>query len=540
MNRYNNSLHSFNLIDKMRKLYFLLFLCLIPFLSGAQDLYDINKIREIKVRFAESNWDVILDSLKQAGNDDRLMGAVTIDGMVYDSVGVRYKGNSSYFNTRQQKSSKLPFNIKADYVRKKQRFKGDYKSLKLSNVFRDPSFLREAMAYEIAGKYMPAPRANFVKLYVNDKYIGLYNNTESIDKKFLKDKYAENKGVLLKCDPNWHAKPKKGCLKGEKASLMHQGDDPECYYGNYELKTKTGWKDLIELTKTLTEEPKKVHEILNVDQTLWMHAYNNVLVNLDSYSGKLCHNYYLYRDSFGVFQPMVWDMNMAFGGFRHDGTGTALSNEKLQQLSPFIHYKSPNRPLISQLLSNPLNRKVYIAHIRTILNENFKPGAFERRLNEVHRLIDFQVQQDNNKLYTHEGFKQNLKVTAKAGKSNIIGLLELMDARANYLREHPLLKKVPPTLSNVRHTKATDKVTIMANATNAETVFVMFRAKPHAPFKRFRLLDSGADGDQTAGDGIYSMELDGGVGAQYYVIGENEKSAALSPERAAFEFYKVE
>jgi len=524
----------------MRKLYFFLFLCLIPFLSDAQDLYDINKIREIKVRFAQPKWDVILDSLKQAGNDDRLLGSVTIDGMLYDSVGVRYKGNSSYFNTRQQKSSKLPFNIKSDFIRDNQRFQGDYKSLKLSNVFRDPSFLREAMAYEIAGKYMPAPKANFVKLYVNDRYLGLYNSTESIDKKFLQDKYAEKDGIFIKCDPNWHAKLKKGCIKGEKASLMYQGDDPECYQGNYELKTKEGWKDLIELTKTLNQQPEKVQEILNVDQTLWMHAYNNVLVNLDSYSGKLCHNYYMYRDSFGVFQPMVWDMNMAFGGFRHDGTGTALSNEKLQELSPFIHYKSPNRPLISQLLANPLYRKIYIAHMRTILNENFKPGAFERRIKEVHRLIDAQVQQDKNKLYTHEDFKLNLKQSTKAGKSNIIGLLELMDARATYLRDHPLLKKTPPALSNVRHTKSTDKVTVMANATNVETVFVMFRTKPHAPFKRFRLLDGGEDGDQTAGDGIYSMAIEGASGAQYYIIGENEKSAAVSPERAAFEFYKVE
>ena len=70
--------------------------------------------------------------------------------------------------------------------RKSKPFKGGYKTLKLSNVFRDPSFLREVMSYEIGGNYMPASKANYAKVYVNGLYLGLYNNTESVDKIFLK------------------------------------------------------------------------------------------------------------------------------------------------------------------------------------------------------------------------------------------------------------------------------------------------------------------------------------------------------------------
>ncbi len=85
----------------MRKLIPLLFsiLFVASSLSG-QDLYDLMQVREVKVRFQQRNWDVILDSLKQLGNDDRLIGQVTIDGVLYDSVGIRYKGNSSYFSVR--------------------------------------------------------------------------------------------------------------------------------------------------------------------------------------------------------------------------------------------------------------------------------------------------------------------------------------------------------------------------------------------------------------------------------------------------------
>ncbi|MFK7931981.1 MAG: hypothetical protein AB8G22_00645, partial [Saprospiraceae bacterium] len=106
----------------------------------AQDLYDIYSVKDVKITFADDNWAFLLDSLKDDGNDHRILADVSLNGVVYKDVGVRYKGNSSFYNTRKSESTKLPFNIKANYTKKKQRFKGGYKTLKLSNVFRDPSF----------------------------------------------------------------------------------------------------------------------------------------------------------------------------------------------------------------------------------------------------------------------------------------------------------------------------------------------------------------------------------------------------------------
>ena len=130
----------------------------------AQDIYDVRSVKDVKIKFEFDDWKNQLNDLKEAGNNERLIGTVTLNGTRYDSVGVRYKGNSSYFNVRNTGSSKLPFNIKINHTKKKQKLPGGFTSLKLSNVFRDPSFLREVLAYEIAGKYMPAPRANYVRV----------------------------------------------------------------------------------------------------------------------------------------------------------------------------------------------------------------------------------------------------------------------------------------------------------------------------------------------------------------------------------------
>ena len=62
----------------------------------AQSFYDIGTLQEIKIVFSQSNWDYMLDTAK-SGNEGYLMAqTVTINGTVFDSVGVKYKGNSTY------------------------------------------------------------------------------------------------------------------------------------------------------------------------------------------------------------------------------------------------------------------------------------------------------------------------------------------------------------------------------------------------------------------------------------------------------------
>jgi CotH kinase protein len=524
-----------------RNLLLSLFLLFAIPLFG-QDLYDVHKVTEVKLELEVERWDQCLDSLKELGHDDRVIGKVTVDEVFYDSIGARYKGNSSYFNVRNSESSKLPFNIKANCVKEKQRFSEKYKSLKLSNVFRDPSFVREVLSYEIAGKYMPSPRANFAQLYVNDQYLGLYNNTESVDKDFLQTHFGFKKGTLIKCDPTWHAAEIEGCPKGDKASLMYLGEDSLCYYNLYEMKSNYGWNDLIQLTKILNQEFDRIEEILNVDQVLWMHAFNNVVVNLDSYTGRLCHNYYLYRDSFGIFHPILWDMNLSFGGFRFDGLGSALSNEKMQKLSPFIHYKNQNekRPLITNLLKNDLYRKIYIAHLKTILEENFLNKEYLKKAELIQDTIETFVEQDSNKLYSFEGFRENIDSSSSIGKSKIIGIAQLMEARTEYLSNHPLIRKKAPSISEVKHIGKNEKNVITAKVDEAEKVYLAYRLKKYAPFQRIEMTDDGMKGDDILDDGIFSVNIEMGNGAEYYIIAEGKKNASLSPARASFEFYTIE
>jgi len=519
----------------MNRLLFIgcLFLASAGALAAQKGLYDIQHLVDVRIKFAETDWHHQLDSIKERGQDERLVATVTVDGKVYPQSGIRYKGNSSYFNVRNAGGRKLPFNIKVDYVEKEARLPGGYVTLKLSNIFRDPSYLREVLSYEIAGKYLPAPRANFAKVYVNDEYLGLYNLSESVDDDFLKEYYGDDKGVQFKCDPNWQENAPGSCKTGNNASLEYLGKDSVCYYSLYELKSKNGWKELQDFTRVLNQEPAKIGEILDVNETLWMLAYDNVLVNLDSYLGRLCHNYYLYQDEAKIWHPIIRAMNLSFGGFRYTGSGAPLSNADLQDMSLFLHFNdnNPQRPLVVKLLGIDHYRKIYLAHVRTIVMENFSNGWYKERAAALQKMIGAEVAKDPFRLYPLETYQQNFTQTVRIDNSSMIGITELMDQRATNILQHPLLLKTPPAIGEVKHRVSGEVATITTSITEADAAWLYYRSQPFAPWQRQPMA---ANENQQ-----WVAQIPLTTSVQYYVVAENKYIATLSPARAAREFYEI-
>lgn len=520
---------------------------LLPSRLVAQDFYDIYSVKEIRINFEQDNWAEILAKLKDQGQKKRVTASIKINGVTYDSVGVRYKGNSSYFSVKNSGYTKLPFNVKLNHKIKGQKLPGKYNTIKLSNVFRDPSFLRETLAYEVARAYTHASKCNYARLYVNDEYMGLYNSVESVDKAFLEHHFGTRKGELIKCDPldikqsiSSSGKSKK-CLPGDFASLMYQGKDSTCYQNNYELKRENNWKPLIALTNQLNNNTEKIDEMLDVDECLWMLAFNNVLVNLDSYIGKLSHNYYLYQDTLGIFHPIMWDMNMAFGGFRYSGeSNKPMNNEELKEMSLFTHYKNEKRPLISKLLANDLYRKMYLAHIKSIVKEQFASGKYKARAQQIQSSIDYYVKSDEQRLYAYDQFKMNLNQTVPVGKQSIIGITELMDERAKKLMEHPLMQKEDPKISSVLHKAATDStVVVQARIEKAEKVFVFYKQHQVGRTFKVEMKDNGENGDAEAGDKTFSVAIDKDKIRRYFIVAEADKTASTHPAKASFEMLQI-
>jgi hypothetical protein len=504
-----------------------LVLVLLVFAVGAGGFYDVGQVNEVRLTFVEQNWDEILDSLYAAGEEGRLIGTADINGVRFDSVGVRYKGYSSYSPSRK----KNPFNIKLDEVRAGQSIEG-HGTVRLANVYKDPSFVREVLSYEIARRYMPAGRASFARIYVNDTLIGLYTNTEDPDKLFMRTNFL--------CDENARFK---GRIDFDSVDMMgwkYLGADSTPYLDYFEMESDSGWDELIGLFDTLSNQNDALDRVLNVDRHLWMLAFDVLLVNLDA-PINTAQNYYLYRDASARFNPIVWDLNESFGAFRDlEGTGQ-LTVAQMQQLDPFLRSGDPDYPIVSQVFNDARRRRMCVAHMKTMISEVFSVDWYEDRAYEIQDIIDEHVQADPNKFYTYNDFQNNVTSSVGSGPLAIVGLSQLMNARCSYLMSLPEFQAVAPVVAEVvchpGRAAPDSYVSFVAPVTGADSVFLGFRENPAFRFTRSAMRDDGTNGDSTAGDGRYTLRLKVGAGnVEYYAYAENSDAGMFFPARAEREF----
>lgn len=500
----------------------LMFLGLATLIWG-QDFYDINTVNTIHLYFTQTNWDQILDNLYAQG-EERLIGTAIINGVTYDSVGVRYKGNSSYNANR----TKNPFNIKLDHVIEDQLI-GPYGTIKLANGFSDPSLVRETLSYEIARKYMPASRANYANVYVNNVLIGVYTSVQDVDSYYMNEHFHTSGQPRFKSGTN---------SMSAITVWGYLGTNPSSYDVYYDLESDEGWDTLIGFTNVLQNTPANIAQVMNVDQNLWMCAFDNLLVNLDS-PINIFHNFYLFADADGRINPLLWDLNMSFGGFP-SGTVT-----QMQQLDPLRNINSNTFLLIKNVLSNARYKKMYLAHMRTMIEENFVSGWYATRAAQLQAICGPSVQADPNYFYTYANFLANVNTSVTGGTGpggmTVPGITQLMNARASYLLNNSNFAGTVPSLVSHDHTanpEPGDNVQFTLNVANASYAQLGIRQNHARKFNYHQMFDDGAHGDGAAGDGVYGVSVPISTGdVEYFFWAENTSQGMFFPPRAEYEFY---
>ena len=161
-----------------------------------------------------------------------------MDGKTYKNVGVHFRGNSSYFGVPA--GYKHSLNLSFDYIETKQRLY-NYKTLNLLNCNQDPTFMHSALYCNIAGKYMPALKANLVKVVINGESWGIFTSQQQFNKDFLKENFKTTKGARWKVP---------GHPGAAYSGMSYLGENIAEYKRHYEIKSKDDekdWKALIEL-----------------------------------------------------------------------------------------------------------------------------------------------------------------------------------------------------------------------------------------------------------------------------------------------------
>lgn len=504
--------------------------------SFAQTLYNLNTIQKIEINFSVPDWDYRMDTAK-AGKEGYLMADwVKINGIQYDSVGVKYKGSSSYDST----AIKNPLHINFDKF-KNQNYEG-YKDIKLGNGFGDPSMIREVMAYNILANYMHCPKSNFAQVYINGNYVGIYSSAENIDNKFLADHFYSDQGTFFKCNPMVNPGPT------TKSNFRYLGVDSNLYNTYYELKSDYGWNDLVALCDSVTNNPASYDNVLDLDRMIWMLAFNNTFVNLDSYSGVFAQNHYIYRDHTNHYNPIIWDLNMCFGAFPFAGAGNvSMGNQTpatMQQFSPASHAADDYWPIIKAIQATDSYRKKYIAHMKTMLNEIIVSGQYNTLSTQLRALIDTATNSDNNKKYTYAQFQSAMNTDIVNGSYTIPGISNLLSGRATYLQSLPEFTAVAPSISAITPSNLAPAynttVSITANIINTNSVYIGYRFDKTLKFQKLTMYDDGAHNDGGANDNVFGADIYmSGAVLQYYIYAENANAGMFSPQRAEHEFYNL-
>jgi hypothetical protein len=513
----------------MRKVLSIVVLISISFSSFSQDVFDIG-IRNIEIFFSQTNWDDSLDIYYANGLGERLVAdSILIDGIADQNVGIKYKGNSSY----NINNAKNPLNIKLDYVNNGQSIDG-YNVLKLSNGFKDPTFVREVLSYEIAREYMPSSKATYANVYINGNWNGIYTCIQSVDDDFTNEHFYERKGPFFKADNTDTIIA--GCPSGPLGILSYY-TDTNCYLEAYEIQSTNDWTQLGNFLDTLNNHFTDIESVMDIDRALWMMAFENLTVCLDGPINAIPHNYYLFKDNNGRFSPILWDMNQAFGTFTN-GLPTPVTNQSLQELDVFYGSTNNQNSLTSQIFSSDQYKRMYIAHMRTIINEFFSNNQYYTRAVQLQQIIDASVAADPNLFFPYATFQNNLTSTI----GNNIGLIELMDARVSYLQATPEFTAIPPTVSVLNSSPVLphSTINITASIQNASYVYLGYRVKFSDKFEKLEMFDDGNHGDGTSGDGVYGATINVDArDVQYYIYAENNDAGIFSPERAEKEFHQL-
>lgn len=499
------------------------------FAQTAEDFYATDKIQDISIDFPQNNWRYLLDSLRYNG-DELLNATVRVNGQSFDHAGVRYRDGGTFTPGGRRNSLFIDLD-----VNDAKQYAG-LSEVELSAATRDPSMVREVIGYELARKYFPAPMANYAKVKINNDYYGLMVNVEVVNKDFMNRAFGAEKGDLffatavtveeeLDCHSNIY-----GTLKKDKSEA--------CLQTNF-VKQAGDWSDLQNLTVQLKNHPEEIAQIMDVDEVLWMLAYNNVFLNLKSYSGKYSYNYYVARPENGRFVTLLGRSNLSFGSYKNTGLGSDLKPAQMIRLSVLLHEDNERKPLLNILLSNDVYQKHYIAHVRQIMAD-IKKYNLKKRIEGLHALIYTDFVNDKNRYYSTQDLSNSIMQTI-GKRSKIPGVVKLVEERRSFLKTENLLKVVPPRVDAVSfvHRKqfSNEKVKsfkVMVTTTNhAKHVIVHYRYNHSGAFETMKLKDDGKHFDGAANDKVFGVELKPAAGQtslEYYLTVENANALSFFPE----------
>lgn len=155
-------------------------------------------------------------------------------------------------------------------------------------------------------------------------------------------------------------------------------------------------KRLIESLKSLYEYDN-IEDVVDIDAVLKYFVVHNYVVNGDSYTGSMVHNYYLYEKDCQL-SMIPWDYNLAFGTFA-GGNASSTVNEPID--SPTSD--PDDRPMWGWILSDEKYTEMYHEYFSEFLKIDIS-----QIIDSAYELIKDYVEKDPTKFYDYDEFEKGV------------------------------------------------------------------------------------------------------------------------------------
>ena len=198
------------------------------------------------------------------------------------------------------------------------------------------------------------------------------------------------------------------------ADLNYTDDDLDSYStiwdGEVTDTKKADHKRVVKALKNISGGTD-LETYMDIDNLLKYMAVHVFSVNMDSLSGNMAHNYYLYESN-GQLNLIPWDYNLAFGGMgangnmgANGGMGGGSSNSATEVVNSAIDNAFSGTEFFDTLMENETYRKQYYAYLSQLVEEYVYGDGFETFYNRTRNLIDSLVETDPTAFYTYEEYR---------------------------------------------------------------------------------------------------------------------------------------
>ena len=402
-------------------------------------LFDTSRVHTIEI--VMDDWEGFIETCQ---NEEYSSCNLVIDGESYKNVGIRGKGNTSLSSVAAMGSSRYSFKIEFDKYDSTKSYHGLDK-ISLNNLIQDNTMLKDYLTYQMMNAFgVPSSLSSFVYITVNGEDWGLYLAVEGVEEAFLQRNYGNDYGELYKPDSmsfgggrgngrNFDrnalaeqdtAQPPSDTPPGEMdfgdfdpsarfagggglsfgggsdVKLQYIDDDPDSYSNIFSsAKTDISKSDearLIASLKALSSY-ENLEDVLDMDAVLRYFVVHNFVVNGDSYTGNMIHNYYLYEED-GKLSMIPWDYNLAFGTFQAGSAVSAVNDPIDEVLS--------DRPMQAWIFSD----ESYAQRYHKLYAEFLSTVDAAQIINDAYALIEDYVEKDPTKFCTYEEFETGVQV----------------------------------------------------------------------------------------------------------------------------------